>query len=729
MPPQPAPTDYKLGTASHKSAVRAEGTDAVAEALQLLARAVRQFHTYPASSPLCTDAIAACHRALVVLDRSDRLAFVVTPHELLLEDAGIGAGTIVEHEITRRLHKGRVAALDLDRGASPRDLAHFCTDLIQCEQRSDPTLAELLVEHGVDTIVARMAHRPEVLDLGLPAEPLRAVVGREQQRRKAAPVSGPVDYLYPPEKGWVRLDPAASLESISLVDLAVLVNDPADVAAMLLRLTDDGSNGAVSGEQALEQKFADVAMLFSALDGHLARLMFEKLARAVLAIEPERRTALLRRTILPGLLDGRADGAVLRDFPDPDLAESLCLLLELETAAPEVVDAALNRLDLPSDRRQAVVSLVEHRLHGGSAPAPAQSRGTDQNVDRFARRLVEVDATGGKNFAEFAAFDLSIDEHTVDAIHSVRRMIAAADTTLDQLDCLRRLVRLEPNPGLVTAFMRRALDLFGELDRAERWRDLAAAAAPYRDLARDLAEARPDAVEAMTAAIGEHWTKARTVALLGLQQSDSEEARTAARQLLDAFGPSIAPGFVELLADPTEQAATKLLLPFMCDHAALLAPGLVARLGGEGPLVDRAIIRVLGFAGAGYESTISTLLTSQDEQTVRTALRALARIGTAKAAALVTSQIDKGGSIARAAEEALWHFPPQQTIHQIRDLLGRREFVVQHPDTVVRLIERASASGIGDLNNVLEELEALRFRVWKPELVRVALKARGLRTR
>jgi len=198
MPPQPAPTDYKLGTASHKSAVRAEGTDAVAEALQLLARAVRQFHTYPASSPLCTDAIAACHRALVVLDRSDRLAFVVTPHELLLEDAGIGAGTIVEHEITRRLHKGRVAALDLDRGASPRDLAHFCTDLIQCEQRSDPTLAELLVEHGVDTIVARMAHRPEVLDLGLPAEPLRAVVGREQQRRKAAPVSGPVDYLYPP---------------------------------------------------------------------------------------------------------------------------------------------------------------------------------------------------------------------------------------------------------------------------------------------------------------------------------------------------------------------------------------------------------------------------------------------------------------------------------------------------------------------------------------------------
>ena len=34
--------------------------------------------------------------------------------------------------------------------------------------------------------------------------------------------------------------------------------------------------------------------------------MFGKLARAVLAIDADRRTALLRRTILPGLLDGRA---------------------------------------------------------------------------------------------------------------------------------------------------------------------------------------------------------------------------------------------------------------------------------------------------------------------------------------------------------------------------------------------------------------------------------------
>src|SRR6185436_5564902 len=100
-----------------------------------------------------------------------------------------------------------------------------------------------------------------------------------------------------------------------------------------------------------------------------------------------RRAALLRRTILPGLLDGRADGVVLRDFPDPDLAESLCLLLELETAAPEVVGAALHKLELPPERRHSVATLVDERLRRGT---PSAAGDPDQNGERYVRRLVQV---------------------------------------------------------------------------------------------------------------------------------------------------------------------------------------------------------------------------------------------------------------------------------------------------------------------------------------------------
>jgi hypothetical protein len=723
MFPEPPSTDYETRIGGPKSAPRVD------EFLQLLARAVRQFHTYPATSPLCTEAVAASHKALTALDCGDRLALRVTPREFVLDDTGVGAGTIVEQELVRRLHKACVAGLDIDRDASPRDLSRLCTEVIRCDSRGNETaFAELLVEHGVDTIVARMARRPEVMDLGLPSAPLRDLVDHEQQRRKAAPAAGPADYLYPPEKGWVRLDPAATLDTVSLVDLAVLVNDPADMATMLLRLTDDDPVGSITGDQALEQKFSDVAMLFSALDGHLARVMFGKLARAVLAIEAGRRTALLRRTILPGLLDGRADGAVLRDFPDPDLAESLCLLLELETAAPEVVAAALHRLDLPVERRQAVASLVDERLHTGAATTTGAAGTADEGVARFARRLVQVEATPGKCFAEFAAFDLSIDDQTAAAIADAREVIGATDTELAQLDCLRRLVRLEPNPGLVTTFMDRALSVVGELDCAARWGDLAAAVASYRHLMNELRDARSDVVDAMDSALSEHWTRPRMLALLALHARD-DEGRAVVLRLFDAFGPSLAPGLVALLDDASLQSATGPLLPLMVAHAVLLAPGLVTHLGRGGPLVARAIIRVLGFAGAGYEVAISEQLASRDEQTVRAALRALARIGTARAAALVAFQIQKGSPLARAAEEALWHFPPGQTTLQIRELLSRREFVVQNPDIVARLIDRISAADRGDLSNVLEDLEALRFHVWNPELVRVALKARGLRTR
>src|SRR6185503_14819778 len=110
-----------------EAGLRALDFAAVEEFLQLLARALRQFHTYPATSPLCTDAIAACHKVLASLDTRDRLSLRVTPRELVVDHVATGAGTIVEHEIVRRLHRAHVASLDIDRGASARDLSRFCS--------------------------------------------------------------------------------------------------------------------------------------------------------------------------------------------------------------------------------------------------------------------------------------------------------------------------------------------------------------------------------------------------------------------------------------------------------------------------------------------------------------------------------------------------------------------------------------------------------------------------
>jgi hypothetical protein len=693
--------------------------------LSLWARATRQFHTYPPTSPLCLDAIAACHKVFATMDRRDRLVLRVTPGEFIVDEFGVGSKTIVEQELVARLHRAHVASLEIDRRATVRDFARFCSDLVLFdEQKSQITFAELVADHGVEAILVQMSHRPEVLEVGAPAAGVRQLVDHEQQRRPAFAPGTPVTYLYPPEKGWVRMDPAAEIQAVSIVDLAVLVDNPSELATMLLRLTGDEPAGTTK-TAALEQKFSDVSTLFSSLDPRLARVMFEKLSRAVMELEPERRKALLKRTVLPGLLDGRAEGTVLRDFPDVDLAQALCLLLELETAAPEVLTAALDRLELPSDRREKVEPLIHAELgkEGGARAAD------ESGLDRYARQLVRIDASAQKNFSEFAAFDLSIDDRAAEAIGSVGPAIAATDLPIAQLACLWSLTELEPNPSVVDAFLRRGLIILGELERASRFEDLTASVVRYRQLSQQLEKSRPDVADAIHKGLIAFCSPERTLSLAELSARD-EEGHEVANMLARSFGTALAPALVTLLDDPAVHTKARALVPLMCEHAALLAPALVTWLGECGAGAARVIVRTLGYAGAGYEQTLAATMEHRDEPTRREALRALARVGTNQAASLVARQVRTGSpSVRSAAEEALWHFTPAQTTEQLRELLSSREFVVQNPQVVTRLLDRAAQTGTDGLRQTLADLESLRYRFWKPGLVKIALKARELRAR
>ena len=136
---------------------------------------------------------------------------------------------------------------------------------------------------------------------------------------------------------------------------------------MLLRLTDGGSG--ISHADALTQKFSDVTTLINALEPRIARVMFSKLAEAVLALDPVRRQTLLRRTILPGLLDGKVEGGILRDFPD--LGQQVqrlttCKGIGLVTAA--VLIAELPPITVQTDARAIAgwVGLTPRRWQSGN---------------------------------------------------------------------------------------------------------------------------------------------------------------------------------------------------------------------------------------------------------------------------------------------------------------------------------------------------------------------------
>jgi hypothetical protein len=702
------------------------------EFLQLLGRAVQQYHTYPPTSPMCRNAVEACQRGLVQL-RRDQLLCRVSPTDLIVDEAPLGRGSIVEHELARRLHAAAIAQVAIDPSVSVRELAHFCNDLLACSTRTDdqPGLIEMLTEHGVDQIVLRPAYQPEVLQVKPPAAPVAEMIDYQRHKREQLFASGGhIDHLYPPDKGWVRVDPTAKFPSVALTDLALLAGDPAALATMLVQLTDDDEPAAAG--DALSQKFSDVATLFSALEPRIARVMFSKLARAVLDLDTERRQALLRRTILPSLLDGRIDGTILRDFPDVDLAEALCLLLDLETAAPELVTTALSRLELGAEREAAVLPLLERNLQTRDL-----DRGVDLGLDSHARRLVRIDHDRSRSFAEFAAYDLALDEDAVKTLGEIRDGIVQTDVVLNQLDCLMRLTRLEPNPDLVQRFGKRARPLIETLERNGRWGYAAAWLAKYRRLGDEVGDTRPDVTDAIAAQLAELCTAARAQKVLELAEGD-EQGCALAGQMIKALGPAVGPALLTAMrpAQPgaaigaAKSARAKGIVQVLCDHATLVAPALATALGQGDVSTDRIVVRVLGLAGSGYEAALGQQLVSTDQQTVREALRSLARIGTPQAAALVSEQVqNRRDWVAAAAEETLWHFPAAEAQREVRSLLAKRDYVLQHPDVAARLLDRVAQHGTQGLEPALQVAVSLRYRFWNPPQRRLGRKARALMNR
>jgi hypothetical protein len=695
----------------------------VDEFLQLLARAVQQFHTYPPTSPLCQNAIDLCARALTALDR-DQLSFRISPAELIVDDMPVGRGTPVEHELARRLHAAFIAEVTIDRAASPRELSHLCLDLVCCSDAAvrGASLLDVLAEHGVDRIVVRAAYRPEVLSVSSSDASVTALVQVERRRREELfERGGTTNYLYPPDRGWVRLDPSSPLASVSLVELALLADGPERLAAMLVRLTDE--DAAPPDAEALSRKFSDVAMIFSALEPRVARVMFSRLAQAVLQLEPETRQALLRRTILPGLLDGRVDGLVLRDFPDLELADSLCLLLDLETAAPELVTTALARLELAPDRESTVAPLVAQRMK-------ARGKTTAENtLAEHAKKLVNVERGRGTSYAEFSAYDLALDSEAAGSLAQIRDGILDEDEPVLRLECLWQLTRLEPNPEAVQGFVDSALSVLLRLEHGERDAVSAEWMLGYRELADVLRDSRPDVADVITTTLARLCTDARASHVVDLAAS-GEPGRAVADQIVRALAPQVGLHLLNVATarpgdgrDDRGRTAVRLL----CDHAVILAPAIAAAAERPEPVMQRVLARALGFAGAGFEATLGAQLASGDEQTVREALRSLARIGTVEAARLVCRQIEAGeGWIAGAAEETLWRFPAAEAQRHACALLGRRDFVLRRPATAVRFIERAANGKNAALASVLAPLQSLRYRIWRPALARVGRRAHAL---
>ncbi|MEO7270992.1 MAG: hypothetical protein ABIX28_22110, partial [Vicinamibacterales bacterium] len=353
----------------------------------------------------------------------------------------------------------------------------------------------------------------------------------------------------------------------------------------------------------------------------------------------------------------------------------------------------------------------------------------ETSLDAHARKLTRVDGTQSRSYAEFAAFDLSLDEHVLDALIRIREAIVGTDVANHQLECLWSLVRLEANPDVVERFMGRAVAAIDRLDADGRWAHFGYWLGRFNDLAVTLRATRPDVSEVIGPRLKEFSSVSRAARIIELAERGAD-GRAAADAIVNALGPSIGPALA--IAATTRNSDGREMLAraahqLLSDHAALLAPAVAEALHGATAEAARALIRVLSLAGAGYEPLIATQLRSGDELTGREALRCLARIGTPRAAALVRGAVGPASSwLSGAAADTLWLFPPAVARKQSLELLSHRDFVRQHPVLAAKLLDRTAELGGHGLSPILTTLVPLRYRLWSPALARVGRRAHAL---
>lgn len=698
----------------------ASGIDAF---LQLLARALRQVQAYPLTSDVCTQAIAACRGALT---RGQDVFLTLGPGGELVADPPVGDLPGVEEELARRLQRANVTTVAIQRDASDRDLKRFCAGLVRCAERgaASLSLAEVLHEDGITAIDVQVSRRPEVLMPGAPVTSVLDLLSHERRRQdEAAPLDARSHYLFPPHKGWVRLDPSAPDERLTLTDLAILVQDPRDLAVMLSRLAEDELPDENDAAAPLARRLADVATLFAALDPRLSAVMFEKLGRALLAMDPAPRNQLVRRIVLPAVFDGRPAARILPALPDIDLAEALCLLLDGETAAPALVISALDQLGLDSSRRAALLPLVDDLIQRRRTGEGGLDQHTEQELSRQARRLTHISAETGRSFAEFAAFDLTLDESAVNEMARVRQDIGATDPVLVVLACLTNLLRIQPNPEVAAPFARDLVNRCAELGSPEHLPSLVNVLERLDDVARHVRERRPEIAQLITESIAAVVTP-RVAAAAAADLAEHPDRHEPAIRVARVAGPAFLQSALALLAEPgTDTSAVDAVLAHTAvEQAALMAEALDSASAG----LTHHLVRALGHAGPGHESVVDGAM-DRDERSLREGLRALARIGTPDAAERVARRATSDTDwVAAAAVEALLRFSPEQGSGAIRGLLAQRGFVLRHPDRVLRILERVARTSRHDLDDELRSIAGMRFRVWNRPVVRAARRAQAL---
>lgn len=665
-----------------------------------LGAAIRRHRLYPSGNPLCVEAVETCLAALGEVD-AESVELRVSPEGLRV-DGESPPDTKALRDLEDAVFRADLESVTIPAPVTSDELARFARLLARWtrERHEDETFADALAELGVMGINAHSVERARVIEAPvLDREALESLERERRLRPDSAAEEGLVLH-----RGWVRVDTDTSPLTLDLVDLALLCEDPFELAGLLERVS-EGPQGELDWNRVLIDRIGELIRLYHRLSPEQAGRRLHSLGDAILALDAAARRTLVAERLLPELLDTGLSAPLLRRLPDTELAAALEHLARRAVGSAGIVELALARVELPRGRartvRAALASLVDGPLSAGPPGDPT--------ADVAAGSIALSDmGPVEQGLREYTALDLAVTDDVRAELERIRERTRTHDDPGLRLGCLTSLVSLARNPDRIADLVAEAEPILGRLFRETPARAVGWVEA-WIEVADSMREPRPD----VTAAAEGMLSRILTPELVG-RSADRLAGDEDFANAVAAFAHLAGPPVLAALETESDRATRRVLIDYACGVAERIGDGVAALATDPRWTVQRNVARVLGFAGAAHEPALCFLLRSPEPRVTREALLGLARIGSPAAAdAVVEALYDPDAGVAAMAEESMRRFPPDEARRRARALLSDPAFYTRRPRLARDLLRHFTARD-PERSAVVGRLARLRFRLWRP---------------
>lgn len=651
----------------------------------------------------------------------ETLVIDVTNEGLMTDGEELVCNRGPERALAIALRRTYVSTLEIRAGTPTSDFRQLCALLAYPDQLLDRVeeLPEILSERGVTHIVAHMVSTHRTIDGGTVPSTLLDLLERQRDRRGQTRRGELV------EGGWIRLDPSVPLDRVTLEDLPLLLRDAPSLGLALHRMA-GRKNEELSAGQALLAYYGEITRLYDACDASVSETLFRRLADVVRQLPDEARLGLMKREVLPDLVDGRRSGTILRHFAEEEVADSLWLLLDLGVGGIEMLTAGLANLDLPEENLAGVVDRVTRRLRDEEAAddewaewisRAAATRDWSGEPDRVAapvagRLRMKSDTDG--DFLTLRSFDLSVDAETAALLDGVVERIAAGDPTSIMLQSCADILRLGADPSVAHSVMRRSRGLFFDLESRGDIGALADWLARFARVARGH-DAHDGEIAAIIRDVLDQYVTPEFIHRVAALPPDGE-AEPPLVTIICEMGETGVGALIDSLATESDRAARSRLLTALQPRASDIAADLVDYLSHPKWYVVRNVLMLLGHAGPGWEDDVAGAIEHGHPRVIREALLGLSRIGTRAALRHTERALRHDSDAVRSqAGEAVFRFDPTLSHSVVQEALHDRQLARLHPGLLHRLLVAADKRDLGGLVRASRLLRWQVLAVWNAE--------------